>query len=242
MTAQYQEFVDGIQRRAKLSTAQEAGRSAVHVVEVLAARLDGIDREQLRTGMPGAIRDTVRWDRNSVVSRDQATLIGEVAELDGRSPEQARIVTQAVLSRIADDNPSLAYTLQHRLPDDHQELFVAPGHGPPPELAAAGADDRPRPLDDDELTRALAQLVGWAGDSGRISRTISLPQDRWTPLLNQVEAAQQELSHHAKIEKRQDQDELVFSLCTRSLDAVTELDLQLARRIDEAISRVGSGG
>ncbi|MDR7300262.1 DUF2267 domain-containing protein [Haloactinomyces albus] len=241
MVAQYQEFIDGVKNHAGLSETDEARQAAVHVVEAVARHLDGVDQQQLATALPETIRSSVRWGLENASAHSLEEFLQDVAQRTERTPERARYLAQGVLSELTAQDRALADTLEHRLPDEFSALFAAPGGGPPPDWRAASADDRPRPLDAGELERALEQLVGWAGDTERISREVVLPPERWDPVHRRVNAAQQELSHHASVEERSD-GVVVFSLRTRSLGAVTELDLQLAQRIDAAVSEVGSGG
>ena len=77
------------------------------------------------------------------------------------------------------------------------------------------------PLTSDELAAALSGLPAWSGDLRRISRPGSL-----TP---EVAAAADELDHHPVVEG----DRLV--LWTHVRGCVTELDVALARRIDELL-------
>ncbi|MBQ6642235.1 MAG: DUF2267 domain-containing protein [Saccharopolyspora sp.] len=236
----YREFVDGVRKKAELADAEEARRATIDVVAALVQHLDGADREQLATVLPGKLREDVPWDAPLRSGDQPADLAQEVGGQAGAPPERARYLTQAVLSQLAAQDPDVAKSLQHRLPGDLGVLFAPPGGGPPPEWAAAGADERPRPLDQGELERTLRSLPGWTGTTTGISREVSLPADRLTPLLNQVKQAEKDLSHHAGIEERS--SGVLFTLRTRSLDAVTELDVELARRIDEAVGAVGSGG
>ncbi|CAM02215.1 pterin-4a-carbinolamine dehydratase [Saccharopolyspora erythraea NRRL 2338] len=238
MVEQYRTFVDGVRRRAGLAESEEAGRAAVAVIEAVAGHLDGVDRAQLATALPAAVRESVHWDVPEQRTGQQADLVAETARTADVAPENARYLVQAVLSEISAEDRAVADTLRHRLPDEFAEMFTAPGGGPPPDRSSAAT--HPRPFDDDELRRALAELDGWSGTRERISREVFLPRDRWRPLLNQVERAQAELSHHASVEERP--ESLVFSLRTRSVDSVTELDLALARQVDDAVGSVGSGG
>lgn len=240
MTARYQQFVDGIRRRAALDRAEDAGRAAVDVIEAVAARLDGVDRAQLAAALPDALRDAVRWDVPAEVSDRAADLVRSAASAPGASPERARYLVQAVLSELAAEDRAVADMLRHRLPDEFADLFAAPEHAGPAGSSAAAAASGPRPLDADELGRALAELENWSGTTAEISREVSLPDDRWQPLLARVHRAEAELSHHARVEHRR--TGLVFALRTDATGSVTELDLTLARRIDDAVARVSSGG
>jgi pterin-4a-carbinolamine dehydratase len=94
----------------------------------------------------------------------------------------------------------------------------------------------PEILESDEIARALAAMPGWTGDEQRIQRTIEIPPERVTPLTDAVHRIEAELDHHAQIDN--DPAGLTFTVWTHSLSRVTELDLQLAQRIDEAIRNV----
>ncbi|MGN9795916.1 4a-hydroxytetrahydrobiopterin dehydratase [Streptomyces sp. OZ13] len=86
----------------------------------------------------------------------------------------------------------------------------------------------------------MGRRPAWSGDTGRLTRTVALPEDRLPPLVDAVRRAGADLSHRADWELTG--DGVVFSLRTRSVDAVTRLDLELADRIDAAVEAVGSGG
>ena len=235
MVAQYQTFVDGVRRRAGLEEAADARRASVEVVEAVAHHLDGVDRAQLATALPGALRESVHWDAENRPGERQSDLVAELARKTDVPGEKARLLIQAVLSELDAEDQALADMLRHRLPEEFAGAFSPPGGE-----AQSGAGPSPRPLDSGELDRALDQLEGWSGTTERIRREIYLPRDRWRPLLHQVKRAESELSHHVSIEERE--ESLVFVLRTRSVAAVTELDLALARQIDDAVAAISSGG
>ncbi|WP_246537909.1 DUF2267 domain-containing protein [Saccharopolyspora endophytica] len=241
VSAQYQEFTDGVMRRAGVATTQEAREASTHALEALAQHLDGLDREQVASVLPPTLRDAIVGESSTPEGSTAPDLVQEMSRRASCPPERARYLLEAVLSEIVTADPALGESLRHRLPQEFAPLFAAPGQGPPPDLNAAAAEDKPRPLDPDELERALDQLENWRGSTAGISREISLPQDRQRPLLARVRAAEEELSHHVNV--THPGAELVrFEVRTRSLGSVTELDMRLAARIDEAIRAVGSGG
>lgn len=237
----YQRFVDDVQAKASLPSPEEAREISVGVVQALVQHLDGLDRQQLAAALPGAMREPVDWEGVSRPISESEPFVLEVAGRVGRSPEQARYALEAVLSEVAASDPAVGDELQHRLPDEVSALIGAPGQGPPPQRDAAVPEGRPRPLDSDEVRRALSGLTNWSGDVRGIQREVRLPPERWEPVRRRIQGDQQELSHHASTDDRGD-GVVVFSLRTRSLDGVTELDLQLARRIDAAVDEVGSAG
>lgn len=100
---------------------------------------------------------------------------------------------------------------------------------------SAGRDEPPRALESDELDRALADLPGWVkSDSGYLSRWVHVQPQQRSSLLAAVEAVQVELEHQALIEKP-DEQALVFIVPKSSQGSLSELDLQLVRRIEEAV-------
>ncbi|WP_324273185.1 4a-hydroxytetrahydrobiopterin dehydratase [Blastococcus brunescens] len=98
----------------------------------------------------------------------------------------------------------------------------------------------PRLLGRDEIDRALGALEGWEGDEHRLRRVVVLPPERQRPLRDAVARAEQDMTHHARVE--QSRDSITFEVWTHSLDRVTDMDVELARRIDAAVAAVGSSG
>jgi uncharacterized protein (DUF2267 family)/pterin-4a-carbinolamine dehydratase len=237
----YQRFVDDVQAKAAMSSPEEARDAAVGVVQTLVEHLDGLDRAQLAAALPPAIREPVSWNRTGAPIAESEPFVHEVAGRVQRPPEQARYVLEAVLSEVADSDRAVGDELAHRLPGEVSALIGAPDGGPPPQRSAAPAQGRPRPLDSDEVQRALSGLTNWTGDVRGLQREAHLPPENWSAVHQRIQRDQQELSHHASIEERGN-GVVVFTARTRSLDSVTELDIQLARRIDAAIDEVGFEG
>jgi pterin-4a-carbinolamine dehydratase len=171
--------------------------------------------------------------------RSGAALVSAVSAGSGCPAERARFYTQAVLSTLADSEPEVAGVLARRLPDG-EELFSPIDQGVPPRGSGVPIELTPRLLEPDEIDRALATLEGWEGDEHRLRRTVVLPPDRHRPLRDAVARAEQDMTHHARVEHLQ--DTVTFEVWTHSLDRVTDMDIELARRIDAAIAAVGSHG
>ncbi|PAZ17341.1 hypothetical protein CLM62_02885 [Streptomyces sp. SA15] len=163
-------------------------------------------------------------------------MLAEVAKPAGGTPEQALFLAQTVVSRVTADDISLMADLRSCLPDEFGTLFTEPD--PLPERSSR-ATDAPRPLSDAEVPAALRQRPGWTGDTHELSRTVALPVDRVQLLLTQVERAADELGHRPLTQ--QTGDGVRFTVQTRSVQAVTPLDLDLADRIDDAVMAVGGG-
>ncbi len=93
----------------------------------------------------------------------------------------------------------------------------------------------PRRLDDAEVRAALADLQGWSGDSQRIRRTVLVPNEHVEALLGDVSAAEEQMNHHAVVERGD--GSVTFVVWTHSVGGVTALDVELARHIDDAVWR-----
>ena len=90
---------------------------------------------------------------------------------------------------------------------------------------------RPPRLPPDELAAALFGLPLWSGDGEGIRRSVELPgfPDAVAALVRMAFVAEQ-LDHHPDVDLRW--RTLHLTLVTHSAGGVTELDLELARRID----------
>ncbi len=93
---------------------------------------------------------------------------------------------------------------------------------------------RPPRLTDDELAAALRELPLWSGDGEGIRRTVQLPtfRDAVAGIVAVAEVAE-DLDHHPDVDLRW--RTLHLALVSHSAGAVTALDLELARRIDELL-------
>jgi 4a-hydroxytetrahydrobiopterin dehydratase len=90
---------------------------------------------------------------------------------------------------------------------------------------------RPPRLSPDEVSAALRDLPHWSGDSDGIRRTVELPafRDAVAAIVAIADVAE-ELDHHPDIDLRW--RTLHLTLVSHSAGGVSDLDLQLARRID----------
>ena len=240
---EYSTFVTAVRERAGASDTEEARRAAEAVLAAVADVLDRAERRRLAEAVPGRLRKAVRAAGapagHGGGQVDTSELVHAVAEGTGCPPERARCYPQAVLTALTDAEPELTGDLRRHVPDPG--LLASAGRGRAARRgAAAEARRQPRPLGADELERELAGMPGWTGDTRRLRRSVSLPQDRVRPLLDRVARAESELNHHARVV--QATEGVVFELWTHAVDRVTDLDLDLARRIDEAVRAVGSEG
>jgi 4a-hydroxytetrahydrobiopterin dehydratase len=90
---------------------------------------------------------------------------------------------------------------------------------------------RPPRLSPDELAAALYGLPLWAGDGDGIRRTVQLPTFRdAVAAIGAIAEVAEEMDHHPDIDLRW--RTLHLTLVSHSAGGVSDLDLQLARRID----------
>jgi pterin-4a-carbinolamine dehydratase len=132
----------------------------------------------------------------------------------------------------------VAEELHGRLPRDVTDMLSPAGE--PPRRAASTRPEVPTELSDEEIARRLRTLTGWTGDHTGISRSVRLPVDRVTPLVDRVQREARTMNDHAHVERHP--DGVTFHLRTGPDGVVTEPDLSLAARIDEAVADIGSGG
>ncbi|MEV4412877.1 4a-hydroxytetrahydrobiopterin dehydratase [Catellatospora sp. NPDC049609] len=91
-------------------------------------------------------------------------------------------------------------------------------------------------LNPGELERGLTALAGWTGDVHGISRTVKLPSfPAALAVVAQVGEAAESMDHHPDIDIRY--RHLTFTCCTHAAGGLTELDLRLARLIDDIVTQ-----
>ena len=97
---------------------------------------------------------------------------------------------------------------------------------------------RPPRLSPDEISAALHGLPEWSGDGDGVRRTVELPtfRDAVDAIVRIADVAD-EMDHHPDVDLRW--RTLHLTLVSHSAGGVTELDLELARRIDALLP---SGG
>jgi len=88
-----------------------------------------------------------------------------------------------------------------------------------------------RLLDDEEITRQLADLPGWSGDRASLRRTYAAPDfATGIRLVDEVARDAEEMDHHPDIDIRW--TSITFSVSTHSAGGVTGKDFALAARIN----------
>jgi 4a-hydroxytetrahydrobiopterin dehydratase len=96
-----------------------------------------------------------------------------------------------------------------------------------------------RLLDQAEIARQLGDLPGWAGDTAGLHRSVQAPDFRTAVrIVDDVADVAEEMDHHPDIDIRWRTVRFVSS--THSAGGVTQLDIELAHRIDEIVRDRGA--
>jgi uncharacterized protein (DUF2267 family)/pterin-4a-carbinolamine dehydratase len=229
----HREFLEAVAERAGLDRADAAKRPTESVLACVARRLDDTGRKALGATLPTQLATVVLESAPLRRHEDKTHFLQTVASELDTSPERARFLAQAVLSALADQDGPTAETVRSQLPEDFVDLFAAPGEGPPPDRAATAAIPGPTDLTAEEVSAALATLPGWTGDVRALERTVGLPPEVGEDLRESIARVELEMNHHAVVEEQP--DGTTFRVWTHARGVVTDLDVELARRISEII-------
>ncbi|SCF24028.1 4a-hydroxytetrahydrobiopterin dehydratase [Micromonospora mirobrigensis] len=231
-TMGYRDLVDDVGRRAGVDF-RTAKVGAEATVLALAWALGEAERERLLEAVPVKLHDVVPVD--GVEShRELPGFLAEVGRISGRTPEEARYQAQATLAALADRDAELVASLD--VPDGLQDLVEPPPVGG----GLVGARTSTAPLTEPELRDALARLTYWSSDRRSLVRTLELPADNLDRVLDRIDRLRDETGRSPQI-GRPTAETAVLTVRTRQADAVTALDVDLARRVDDAIEEAGAG-
>ncbi|HIT75328.1 MAG TPA: 4a-hydroxytetrahydrobiopterin dehydratase [Candidatus Avipropionibacterium avicola] len=97
----------------------------------------------------------------------------------------------------------------------------------------------PRPLDHDEIAHQIAEHQRWSVEDTLVGRFECDGFATAIQLVNAVAAEAEEMNHHPDIDIRF--DTVVLNLLTHSEDGITQLDIELAMRADQAYERLMAG-
>ncbi|EFC82002.1 4a-hydroxytetrahydrobiopterin dehydratase [Parafrankia sp. EUN1f] len=92
-------------------------------------------------------------------------------------------------------------------------------------------------LDNSAVTTSLEALPGWIGDADRIRLEILVDGDEATALVDEVMREADAMDHHPVVEHGP--GSTIFTVWTHSAGGVTELDVELARRISSILRSAG---
>ncbi|MCK9903827.1 MULTISPECIES: 4a-hydroxytetrahydrobiopterin dehydratase [Parafrankia] len=95
----------------------------------------------------------------------------------------------------------------------------------------------PTRLDNSAVATSLEALPGWIGDADRIRLEILVDGEEATAVVDEVMRAADEMDHHPVVEHGP--GSTTFTVWTHSAGGVTELDMELARRISAILRSAG---
>lgn len=218
-------------------TSDELREIISAVLSTLAHTLTDRQRHELADALPGTVEDAALVP-SETAPQDGNAMITELAQRLDVTSERARYLAQGVFAGLADaDRTVTDFLREHAMPEI--VAVLEPG-GDSPERVASTRREVPTELSEEDLGKALSQLTGWERDQEGISRTVSLPADRVTPLIERVQREAARSNDHARAQRTA--DGVVFTLRTGRSGTVTQPDVSLAERIDRAVAEVGSGG
>ena len=100
-----------------------------------------------------------------------------------------------------------------------------------------------RLLTNEEVHRQLGEVRGWTLEAGELVRTVEMPSfTSAIALVVEVADESEQMDHHPAIDIRW--RTVRFALATHNADGITQLDFELAHRIDTAVHELlerGSG-
>jgi pterin-4a-carbinolamine dehydratase/uncharacterized protein (DUF2267 family) len=230
MAVRYRDLLEGVSSRIAV-TADEARTATEATVSALARVLPASKRQRLLDAVPSLTRQSVGEAPGP--APDVEAFVSEVSWLAGVPREQARYQAQAVLATLAEHEPDLMDKLDP--PDDLRSLF----RDPEPGGGITGPTGGSAPLTDAEVAAALASLPDWSGDRRALHRTLVLPRRNLDYVLAQFALLKRDTGRSPDV--RVEGDAAVLTVCTESVDAVTALDVDLARRVDALIIEAGAG-
>ncbi|RKT87181.1 Pterin-4a-carbinolamine dehydratase [Saccharopolyspora antimicrobica] len=223
----YDQLLDDIGSTAGLGTG-EARAAAEVTVTALAGVLDESQRAVLLAELPAELaKDSPSGDV------EPANFVQRLAQLGRRTPEEARYRAQAVLASIAGQDPNLIEQLD--LPEDVRALTqpLDAGGG-----VTGPTGHQPR-LTDEELRQELERLPQWSGDNDGISRVLELPPENLDGVLDRLDALRRRTGRGPDIDRKG--GTAVLTARTKAVGGVTQLDVDLAHRVDDEIQQAGAG-
>jgi 4a-hydroxytetrahydrobiopterin dehydratase len=92
-------------------------------------------------------------------------------------------------------------------------------------------------LDQAAIEDALAALPGWTYEDDKLVKRAAVPAGSQAALTDTISRVADEMNHHPDVST--EGDSVVFRLWTHSAGGVTAKDVELAGRIDQALSGAG---
>lgn len=234
----YQDLVEHVVRQGHADDNEQARRALQAVADVLARHVDPDTRVQLREQLPAALSAHIPEQPGAPAQETSGSLSEDVAVQIGAPADRGVRLVGAALSGIRLGEPGLADELASQLPEELAQWARDPDGARG--RADTGQSGAPSRIDRSTLRRAQERLPDWRGDTDGLTRTVDLPADRITPLLNQAQKSAHQLGH--SFEHHTTDTGIAFTVRTASVGAVTTRDIEMAERIDEVVAAIGSGG
>lgn len=232
MAVKYEDLLAAVS--GMTGTGSGVARAAAEAtIAALARMLPTEERDRLLATLPAELTDDFPMG-GGPRDWDQRDFVREVSLLGRRTPEQARLRAQAVLSALAEQEPRLMAGLT--LPDDVRALVTPPEAGG----GISGPTGHEAPLTAAEVTAALRRLPAWTGDTRALRRTIELPPENLDRVLERLRRLRENGGRGPKV-RRGDGGTAELTVSTASIGAVTVRDVELAARIDDLIDAAGAG-
>jgi len=238
LSRRYREVVGEVGRR--IGVPFEEARSAAEATVTVTARALGIDdRQRFLDRLPPQLHEDFAVDV-PYPPRGIAGFIEEVGRISHSDPEVARVQAQAVLHVLAEKDRELVDSVH--LPETVRDLLDSP----PPRRPSRSSTSAPPgagqagPLTEYELAVALDGLPYWAGTPGALRRTISLPEGNLDRVLARIDGVRGEGGQTPKV-TRDARDSATIVIRSANVNAVTELDVDLAHLVDAVIDEAGGG-
>ncbi|MFI9595717.1 DUF2267 domain-containing protein [Nonomuraea sp. NPDC052265] len=228
---EYRALLASIGRMTGLG-AGPARAAAEATLTTLARTLDDDDRRELIEALPPELTDDFPMDHPRNDGTEEG-FVRQAALLGRRPPEQARLRAQAVLAAVAEQDPELIARLH--IPEQVRPLFDPPDSGG----GITGPKGHTAMLTDAEIASALATLPMWSGDRSALRREISLPRENLRAVRRALDRLKATYGRQPQLQDTT--DGLAIVVRTVSVGAVTALDVELARRVDDLIEEVGAG-
>ena len=231
----YEDVIDAVRERLGGAGVEEAREAVARTVGGLVLWLPREERPALSDALPAPLRPAGVEDAG-VADGNAPAFVRFVAGREGREPERVRYEVQAVLSALAALEPEVTARLRRSLPDDFAELFIAPGGGPPPDLAA-GAGVPPAELTDDDVRALLRRLPEWTGDRRRLTREVGPPDYLAEQLFDRLRRLERSTGRRAVVTHQPDGSYRI-EVWTHSEDQVTDLDVPFVLAVEDLIDDV----
>jgi 4a-hydroxytetrahydrobiopterin dehydratase len=103
--------------------------------------------------------------------------------------------------------------------------------------------DRPQTFDEQQVAEAVKSLPEWSGDVHMLSRKVALDPAKVDQVMDEVHDIEGEMNHHAQIESVPSDDAetlLTLKVWTHTVGGVTDLDIELAHRIEKVLDDVST--